>query len=287
MSWQGIKSFAGSLDSIINRPKTFMSKLCVLLTFLIVTSLLPVGLWLLYASPLIQGLPFYDVIHIVFVIVAIILFIILSLVMYVGFGYWGALVTAFRDSESGFLNGIPEGQAYLLGWIRFFVQLLFVAIAGIGVAFILFNVLAWQVLPNPGERTGIVERAAQVQVPQEWKLKAAYATDPTSSSSENIAWPADTTLLFKKRYNVPKDMGVQGMQAWIHDASYWKSFGILEDIECEEASCSADVHLSDNGAPAGSLQNKFIYQVSADFSVNEYSTSSDEIQLEITAFYQR
>jgi len=224
--------------------------------------------------------------HIIFAVVAIILFFLLSFVMYVGFGYWGTLLVSFKDSESGFLNGIPSGQAGLLGVIRFFVQLLYAAVAGSAVAFIIFNIQVWQVLPDPGVRTGIVERAGQVQVPQGWKLKEAYVTDPTSSS-EGTAWPTDTTLLFKKHYSIPKDVKVRGMQMWMGDSSYWKSFGALAHIDCTNNSCSADVRLNDSTVPADSLKNKFTYRVSADFRADTFSTSSDRVELEIIAAYRQ
>jgi len=286
INWQKVTSFAVSLDTIISSPKTFVSKLRILILFLIVTSILPVGLWLLYTSPLIQSLPFFGVVHVVFAVVAVTLFFLLGFVMNVGFGYWGTLWVAFKDSESGYLNGLSSGQAGLLGAIRLFVQLLYVAVAGSAVAFIIFNVQVWQVLPDPGVRTGIVERTDRIGAPQEWKLEEAYVTDPTSMT-EATSWPADTTLLVKKHYSVPPGVGVRGMELWLRDTSYWKSFGTLVDIDCDGNSCSADVRREPHGAGAGRLQSKFTYRASANFRTNEYSASSDRVELKIVATYQQ
>jgi len=181
-----------SLDAIICAPKTFVSKLAILSLFLVAMSLLIVSLWLLHASSIVQYLPFFSLVNIVFTAVSIILFVLFSLVMYAGFGYWGTLVTRFQDHESGYLSGLSPGQTSLLGWIRFIAQLVFVAIAISAVCFIGFNVLIWQVLPDAGKRTGIVQRASQVHVPKEWKLTESYVTDPTANG-ERLAWPTDTT----------------------------------------------------------------------------------------------
>jgi len=252
---------------------------------LIIAHILPpiilTGIWLISTIPYLESLSFFGLIIKALGLLSLLLGILFVTMSFAAFGFWGTVITSGRGSDNDSLEYFSPGKGYMLGWLRWLLQLVMIGGMLFPILLTANNIRMWQVLPNPENRIGLTAKTVQLpaKVPAEWKLK--YAKNGPSD------WPASDSFSYSMTYTLPEDSEFTQVKDWVTTANWQEVFGspvrkTVCDVDIED--CTLYFAKKPNVSATSDLQDKFWYKLETHFSSSKIRPDKS-VRIVVRAIY--
>lgn len=211
----------------------------ILVTVHLLAGAVAVGLWAIGLLRI-----FDDVRWIPTTIVAVYA-IVASLGLLLRFGFWGIAATAGRSGGEDLERTFSPGAGFALGWLRWLLQLVAVAILTYAGVMTYANVRPWHLF-GAEELDELSELAASMPVPDDWTLVDTEATDTGFPAFMDGPEGTEPTGHVEQTFEVPASYSFDDLKAWLAspewaEAPRGASFGAIQVEHCvsERTRCDA------------------------------------------------
>lgn len=224
-------------------------------TVLVVSHLIPgvvaCGLW---AFGL---LPIFDDLRWIPVSIAVAFGVGSTLWMLLSFGFWGSARTMGRGHGEEYEETFSPGAGFALGWLRWFLQVVMVAVVLLPVLMTWMNVRWWQLAGND-ELDALPDRAAAIPAGQDWELTAVDASETglLAFMSSTVSGPEPEGYV-EQTFAVPDTFVFPDVREWLEGPDWAQpvdgspAFGEIRVESCrtESARCDARLVPSEGAEP--------------------------------------
>lgn len=199
------------------------------------------------------------------------------------FGFWGTVSTLGRGHGEEYGETFPPWTALGLGWLRWLMQIVLVAVVLIPGVFIWLDVRAWHVL-GTDELRSLPDDAAAIPVPDDWALVSTRSTDVGLSGIADWTDGRHPNGRVTQTFEVPPTYTFDDLKEWFEsdawiDTSDGEAFGAIEIEGCraEQMRCAAR-----RTPPPGEHPEYFVSAI-LELPVSEW----DEPEVEVHLSYEK
>ncbi len=178
------------------------------------------------------------------------------LALFIWFGFWGTIASGNQDHGEEYTESFSGGAGYALGWLRWLMQLVAVALVtyiGIG---IWVNVRMWN-FTGTDELRALQGRFDAIPVPDSWRPDGEI--DASGHGLSGIArWPSGDRPNghVRRYYEVPASYTFDDLKRWMYGPAWatgrgGRTFGAIavEGCRAAEKSCRARLVPGPGGHP--------------------------------------
>lgn len=228
-------------------------------------------------------LPIFDDLRWIPAWIAVAIGTVIVLGMFLWFGIWGTPATGGVDHGEDYSEAFSPGVGYGLGWLRWLMQLVLVALVAFPALMTWTDVRGWHVF-GTDELRALPDRAAAIPVPDDWTL---IDTETTGFGlAEFVTWPEgrEPNGVVEQTFAVPSTYSFDDLQQWLESPDWAADpdgdpFGAIERERCNPDRTRCDVRLV---PPAGAQPEYFVRA-----TLDEPSYGGDEAEVELRLSYQK
>lgn len=194
-------------------------------------------------------LPVFDDLRWIPIVVVSLYVAVMFVGLFVRFGAWGTARSFFQDVGEEYMETFSPRVGFGLGWLRWFMQIVAAFILIFPLTMTWGNVRWWQI-SGTEELDALPARAAQIPVPESWKLEETDA-----SQTGVLALPFQEHIdgavpqgYVERTYNVPDSYTFDDLKGWLQGPRWendgdGSAFGAIKLQNCLDKStrCRAQV----------------------------------------------
>jgi hypothetical protein len=199
------------------------------------------------------------------------------------FGMWGTPASGNRDHGEDYMDTFGTRLGFGLGWLRWFMQIVLVAVVLVPGLMTWTDVRAWHLL-GTDELRALPERAAAIPVPDDWVLVETESTG--FGLAEFVDWPdgREPHGSVEQRFEVPSDFTFDDLKGWVASPDWAEDpegdpFGAVELESCDTDTMRCDARLV---PPPGEQPEHFVRA-----TLHEPATELGEPEVEVLLTYRK